>query len=155
MNAARAGSDLLSRDPHLPDHLRTNFASHTRCWKRSPHPYAPSASGGSGITYGFAASPPFGMESTKPDAHAQKTDESLTTMAELSVTIGIKPLVARTSQVTTSMNVRDVGISRTELRNAVAHRRCHPLTLLVANRWHKELETSNLLVKYNQIPLFI
>ena len=132
VNAARAGSDLLGRDPHLPDHPRTDFASHTRRQKCSPHPYAPSASGGSSITYGFVASPPFGTESTKPNAHAQKTDESLTTMAKLSATIGTKPPVARTSQVTTSTNVRDVGISCTELRNAVAHRRRHPLTPLVA-----------------------
>ena len=155
MNVAQAGSDLLDQDPHLPDHLRTDFAGHTRHRRRSPHPYVPSALDGSGITYGFVISPPFGMESTKPDALVQKMDESLTTTAELSVTIGTKPPVARTSQVTISTNVQDVVISRMELRNAVAHRRRHPLTPLVANRWLEELETTKLLVKYYQIPLFI
>ena len=53
------------------------------------------------------------------------------------------------------MNVPDAENWRMEHRSAVSHRRSHPLTPLVADRWLKELHIANLLGRYERIPMFI
>ena len=72
-----------------------------------------------------------------------------------SVSIGTRLLVALTSQCGTTMNSLAVETQLTALRTALSQRRHTPLTPLNANSWEHKLISSDLISKYQQIPMYI
>jgi hypothetical protein len=75
--------------------------------------------------------------------------------ANLYATTGTKFPVVRTNPHAMSTNALAAAKPLTEHRTAVWQRRQKPVTPLVAERWEHDLRTAHLLVKYNQVPLFI
>ena len=82
-------------------------------------------------------------------------ERSSTTKAESFAPIGTKQEDAATAPRVTSTSARDVATSLMEPRSAISQRRQKPLTPLVADEWEAQLQSSQLLQRYPQIPMFI
>ena len=64
-------------------------------------------------------------------------------------------MAVKTFERATSMNARAAVTRRTALKRAVSHRRRHPLTPLVANKWEELLRATHLLARYPNIPMYL
>lgn len=68
---------------------------------------------------------------------------------------GTRPWAATKNPPAISTNVQAAAIGPTELRCAIAHRRLHPRTPLVAEQWRIDLHKACLYTKYPQIHEYI
>ena len=154
MTEGRADQDHHGHGPpKMPQNLV--FEGPVRNRRRTPSPPVQSASAENDTRSESARPPPSGMGNANHVAPEPKTGESSTLTAEHSAATGIRPLDAKTKGPITSMNVWAAENQRTERRTALSQRRLKPLTLLVADRWHRALKEACLLSKYPLIPEYI
>ena len=143
------------QDPQGADHHPVGFDVKTR--RRSPDhsQRVKSAWDDTSIAYESARRSPYGTARTKPDAQETPMERSSTTKAESFALIGTKQGDAVTARCVTSTSAQDVATSLMEPRSAISQRRQKPLTPLVADEWESQLQSSQLLQRYPQIPVFI
>ena len=153
--AAWVDRDLLDPGPQKPSHRTLAFGGAAQTRRRTVSPPARFASAGRDTQYESAEQRTSGMVNTKREAPGLTMDESSMTKAARSATTGIKQSVAKTHPPATSTNALVAEIRLTALRSAVAQRRSHPLTPLVADQWETALLNSCLLSRYPQVPTYI
>ena len=143
------------QDPQGANHHPVSFDVKTR--RRSPDhsQHAKSAWDDTSTVYESARRSPCGTVRTKPDAREMPMERSLTTKAESFAPIGTKQEDAATALCVTSTSAQDVATSLMEPRSAILQRRQKPLTPLIADEWEAQLQSSQLLQRYPQIPMFI
>ena len=155
MIEAWAGTDPRDRGRQGTGPQTVDFAGPAWNRRRTPSPHAQFALEGRNTRCVTAEWPYSGTERRKPSVPDQKRVASSTAKVESSAATGATLWDVTKNPPVTYTNVRAVVTSPMEPRSAIAHRRLHPRTPLIAEQWRRELRKAYLHTKYPQIFEYI